>query len=601
MNIKSKYIYIALVVSSLQITAACNDSYLERFPETAITKENFFKSSNDLEMYIYNLYNYSGTEFYESDATTDNASTTGNKEIKNIMLGTATAETITTGWSWNRLRDINFLLENLPTTGLSEEELNHYEGLGRYFRARFYVEKVQRFSDVPWVDRVVTTTDEDILLGKRDARDFVIQKIMEDFEFAAQHVLPKAATGSVSKWVVLQEYSRFTLYEGTFRKYHDELNLQSTANELLEKTITLANNIMDNGGFQIHNTGKPNEDYGSLFFSDNLETNKEVVLGRFYSDNVLNGSEWPGMFGNYEYYPLRDLLQSYLMKDGTPYTSTNAYQTNSFVKEFENRDPRLSQTYAFPGWELIYSSTYSQGAGIYVQQLAKNFSGYHQIKGFLNTLSLERRRNNDIPLYRYAEVLLNYAEAKAELGTMTQQDLDKTINLLRDRAGMPHLVTTVSVDPLLKNQYPLVNGVQQNLILEIRRERRVELAFEGFRFNDLMRWKAGTLLEKKPQGLYFSGLGKHDLTGDGVPDIELLPASASIPEQKETNSVGEVLRYYRVGKIGEDVSVFLSEGNKGYIDVVSEVGKFEQPKHYYRPIPAIDTRLNSNLTQIFGW
>jgi hypothetical protein len=601
MNIKSKYIYITLVVSSLQVTTACNDSYLERFPETAITKENFFKSSNDLEMYIYNLYNYSGTEFYESDATTDNASTTGNKEIKNIMLGTASAETITTGWSWNRLRDINFLLENLPTTGLSEEELNHYEGLGRYFRARFYVEKVQRFSDVPWVDRVVTTTDEDILLGKRDARDFVVQKIMEDFEFAAQHVLPKAATGSLSKWVVLQEYSRFTLYEGTFRKYHEELNLQSTANEFLEKTITLTNNIIDNGGFQIHNTGKPNEDYGSLFFSDNLETNKEIVLGRFFADNVLNGSEWPGMFGNYEYYPLRDLLQSYLMKDGTPYTSSNAYQMHSFVKEFENRDPRLSQTYAFPGWELIYSSTYSQGAGIYVQQLAKNFSGYHQIKGFLNTLSLERRRNNDIPLYRYAEVLLNYAEAKAELGTMTQQDLDKTINLLRDRVGMPHLITTVSVDPLLKNQYTLVNGAQQNLILEIRRERRVELAFEGFRFNDLMRWKAGTLLEKKPQGLYFSGLGKHDLTGDGVPDIELLPASSSIPEQKETNAKGEVLRYYRVGKIGEDVSVFLSEGNKGYIDVVSEVGKFEQPKHYYRPIPAIDTRLNSNLTQIFGW
>ncbi|WP_164122680.1 MULTISPECIES: RagB/SusD family nutrient uptake outer membrane protein [Sphingobacterium] len=601
MKRKSIYIKLAFLAIALQTTSSCNDAYLERFPETAITKENFFKSANDLDMYIYNLYNYSSTEFYESDATTDNASTTGNKEIKNIMLGNVTAETMFTGWSWSRLRDINFLLENLPTSGLPEEQIKHYEGLGRYFRARFYVEKVQRFSDVPWVDRVISTTDEAALMGGRDKRDYVVQKILEDFEFAAEHVMPTSAKGSVNKWVILQEYSRFTLYEGTTRKYHSELELSSSVNDLLSKTVELTDNIIQNGGFQIHNTGNPYVDYGSLFYSDNLENNREVVFGRYYSNNVLNGSDWPGMFGNYEYYPLRDLLQNYLMSDGTPYTKDSNYATKSFVDEFKNRDPRLQQTYAFPGWELIYTSTYSQGAGIYVQQLAKNFSGYHQIKGFLNTLSLERRRNNDIPLYRYAEVLLNYAEAKAELGNLNQSDLDKSINVLRDRAGMPKLMLNVSIDPLLQQQYPSVKGSNANVILEIRRERRVELAFEGFRFNDLMRWNAGKLLEKKPQGIYFNGLGKHDLTGDGIEDIVLLSANESIPDNKEMNSKGEVLRYYRVGRIGEDVSVFLSEGNKGYIDVVDEVGEFIEPKYYYRPIPASDVRLNSNLKQIFGW
>lgn len=601
MKRKSSYIKLALLTISLQLMSSCNDSYLERFPETAITKENFFKSANDLDMYIYNLYNYRNTDFYESDAVTDNANTTGNAEIKNIMLGNVTAETMAGGWSWGRLRDINFLLENLPSTGLTEEQLKHYEGLGRYFRARFYVDKVQRFSDVPWVDRVITTTDEELLLGSRDKRDFVVGKIMEDFEFAANHVFASTAKGSVNKWLVLQEFSRFTLYEGTTRKYRNELELASTANEFLTKTVALTEQIMKDGGFSIYNTGKPNEDYGKLFFNENLESNPEVVFGRFFTNNVLNGTDWPSLFGNFEYFPVRDLLQSYLMKDGTPYTNQPNYKTKSFVEEFKDRDPRLSQSYAYPGWELIYSSTYSQGAGIYVQQLAKNFSGYHQIKGFLNTMSLENRRNVDIPLYRYAEVLLNFAEAKAELGSITQADLDKSINLLRKRVDMPNLTMGVAVDPLLEKDFPKVTGASKNVILEIRRERRVELAFEGFRFNDLMRWSAGKLLEKKPEGIYFNALGKHDVTGDGVEDILLLPASQSIPDDKEKNSKGEVLRYYRAGKIGQDVSVFLSEGNHGYVDIVEKVGEFVEPKYYYRPIPASDVRLNPNLNQIFGW
>lgn len=598
---KSRYLPIAVLLMFTQFNTSCNDDYLDRFPETAITKENFFKSANDLNMYVYNLYNFPSSELYESDATTDNASTTGNKEIKNIMLGNASAANITTGWSWSRLRDINFLLENIPTSGLSEEQIKHYQGLGRYFRARFYVDKVQRFSDVPWIDRVITTADEEALMGKRDTREFVVSKIMEDFEFALNHVAASSPLGSVNKWVIAQEFGRFALYEGTYRKYHDELKLEASANQFLERAVAVSEKMMNEGGFQIYNTGKPKQDYATLFFSDNLESNKEVVLGRFYSNNVLNGSEWPGMFGNYEYYPLKDMLQSYLMKDGSFYSQQGDYDKFSFVKEFENRDPRLAQTYAFPGWRLIYSSTYSQGAGIYVQQFAKNFSGYHQIKGFLNTLSQERRRNNDIPVYRYAEVLLNFAEAKAELGTITQADLNKSINILRNRAGMPALLTSVGIDPIIAAEYPLVTSFQRNIILEIRRERRVELAFEGYRFNDLMRWKAGKLLEKKPKGLYFNDLGKHDLTGDGVPDIVLLPQSASIPDTKEQNSLGEPLKYYRVGVFGQDVSFYISEGNKGFVDVVENVGKFDTPKYYYRPIPQSDVLLNPNLKQIFGW
>lgn len=597
-----RYIKLSLLTASLLTFAGCNDSYLDRLPETMVQKENFFKTESDLDMYALNLYDFLDNGFYEQDATTDNASTTGNKEIKNIMLGTASAANITEGWNWEKLRDINFMLENLSQAKISEAKLKHYEGLARYFRARFYVNKVQRFSDVPWVDKVVKVEDQAALFGKRDPRELVVQKIMEDFKFAFENVEATKVPGKVNKWVIGQEYSRFALFEGTYRKYHKYLGLDKTVDNFLTIAYQTAENIMGNAGYAIHNTGKVESDYASLYNNPNLENNSEVILGRFYANNVINRSDWPGMFGNYEYYPLRDMVQSYLMKDGSIYTNKAGYDKFSFVEEFKDRDPRLAQTYAAPGWSLVYVSTYSQGPGLYVQQLSKNFSGYHQIKGFLNTSVQEDRYNVDIPLYRYAEVLLTFAEAKAELGILNNQaDLDKSVNLLRKRAGMPDMTLNPVLDTKMANDFKETAGPNQSLILEIRRERRVELAFEGFRFNDLMRWKAGKLLERKPQGIYFKGLGNHDVTGDGIADIKLIGASESLPEVREKNSLGVTLRYYKVGKIGQDVSVFLSDGNSGYIDVVDKVGGFEEPKYYYRPIPKNDADINTNLKQIFGW
>ncbi len=594
--------YIKIILATVAIGAtSCNDDYLDKFPETSISQESFFRTQGDLELYIMNLYNYPGIGIYESDAATDNAGTTGVTEIKTMMVGNPSSNTITGGWAWGGLRDINFYLENMKNANLSEDLMKHYEGLGRYFRARFYVSKVQRYSDVPWIDKVVATNDEATLMAKRDPRDFVVQKIMEDFEFAAQHVRASSPKGSVTKWVVLSEYSRFALYEGTYRKYHDELNLQSTAEGFLTKAHQAAENIINEGGFRLHSTGNPDSDYFSLFFSQNLVNNPEVILPRIYQHETLNQNSWPGMFGSYEYYPVRDMVQAYLMKDGSFYSAQPSYETFSFVQEFKNRDPRMAQSLAYPGWELINSHTYAQGAGIYVQQLAKNFSGYHQIKGFLNTLNVETRNSTDVPIIRLAEILLNYAEAKAELGTLTQTDLDKTINLLRKRVGMPDMSMNVAVDPVLAASFPQVQSAQRNLILEIRRERRVELAFEGFRFNDLMRWKAGKLLEKTPHGIYFSGLGEHDVTGDGVPDIVLISASETLPASPGTNSLGVVLRYYKAGTFGQDVGVFLSDGNKGTVQVTENPGIFVDPKYYYRPVPRAQTMLNPNLTQIFGW
>lgn len=594
--------YIILFVITLLACQSCNDDFLERYPETSIAKENFFNSEEDLATYAYSLYDFPGFSIYVGDLSTDNAATTGVTEIKNMMIGTPTAATVTDGWNWAPLRNINYYLENLRKAKISEAALNHYEGLGRFFRAKFYMEKVKRYSNVPWYDKVLETNNAD-LYRKQDSRTFVVDKIFEDYAFAAQHVREDDRAGAVNKWVVLAYQARHALHEGTFRKYHAELSLQGTANAYLQLARDVAKQIIDNGGFSIYNTGKPMTDYGSLFNNTNLESNPEVILATFNENEKQNSGWWAYMFGNYEVNPVRDLMQAYLMADGTPFTSQPGYQTKLFVEEFQNRDPRLYQTYAYPGWELINTSTYAQGGGIYVQQLTKNFSGYHQIKGFVNNTSTAVQNSLDVPVIRLAEILLIYAEARAELGELTQADLDLSINQLRARAGMVNLMLNAPADPVLQSQYPNVTGTQQEVLREIRRERRVELALEGFRFDDLMRWHAGKLIEKEPEGLYFPGLGKYDLTGDGVDDIILIPNTQPVPaeENKEQNSLGKKLIYYQVGPQGSDASFYLSNGTSGTSVTDPERGTFMEPKYYYRPVPAPQVLLNPNLEQVFGW
>jgi hypothetical protein len=601
MKIMKKIIYTIL---SLLIFSACNDDYLDRFPETEIGKENFFKSEEDLRIYVNSMYNFPGVGMYTGDAATDNATTTGNTELKTMMVSTPTSETILAGWDWDQLRNINFFLENFNNNDLPDETLNHYEGLARFFRANFYMEKVKRYSNVPWYDYTINTDDEASLMKTQDSREMVVEKVFEDYQFAVNHVEANQPSGAVNKWVVLSYMARNALYEGTYRKYHTELNLQGSANSFLTLARDAAIQIIQSGNFAIHNTGNSSTDYGELFTSTDLAGNSEVIFSRVYEDGLLNSGWWSFMFGNYEVSPSKDLLQSYLQADGSFYSAQDGYETKLFVDEFDNRDQRLYQTYAYPGWELINTSTYSQGGGIYIQQLQKNFSGYHQLKGFVNNPDESVSNSLDLPIIRYAEILLIFAEAKGEMGELTDADLDMSVNLLRSRAGVSPMTLNPAVDPVQEARYPNIkSNTQWRELLEIRRERRVELALEGYRIDDLNRWMAGLLLENEPEGLYFPGLGKYDLTGDGIVDIILIDVSESIPEadDKEENELGVKLIYYRVGYQDSDASFYLSDGNSGTIATVKDRGSFVEPKYYYRPVPQTQVTLNPNLTQIFGW
>ncbi len=583
-----------LMLLAVVLLAACNDDFLEKSPKSSLAKENFFNTESDLNLYINGLHSVAGTGLFLSDQGTDNMATTAAVEIKNIITGSPNANNITGGWSWGRLRSINFFLSNYERADIEENTKKHYAGVAKFYRAEFYFSKVKRYSDVPWYSKELSTDDPE-LFKPRDSRTLVVDSIMADIAYAATHIREQVPSGAISRWAALLLQARIALYEGTYRKYHPELGLETTAEKYLQIARDAAKELMDSGEFAIHNTGSPATDYMDLFVSDDLISNPESILVNVYDVSKDKSGGNGTVFGNYEQSPSKSMMNSYLMTDGTRYTSKTGHETETFVEEFENRDPRMSQTFAYPGW-------IREPANLYVQELNKNFTGYHQLKGYNNSTE---PTGADIAVYRYAEALLIYAEARAELGELTQADLDATINRLRDRVDMPHLsmdAANADPDPVMEARFTNVAGANKGVILEIRRERRVEFAVEAKRFDDLMRWHAGKLLEQAPKGMYFGGLGKYDMTGDGVEDIILIDSSEDIPGTKEKNSLGVQLIYYKTGAIGDDrATVYLENGDSGNIVTSTATRTFEEPKYYYRPIPAHQVSLNPNLKQIMGW
>jgi len=594
---KKYTIYILFIAIAF---TACKKSGLDRFPQTAISPNLFFNTENDLSLYVNGLLSMPDRYSYLNDQSSDNVATTANVEVKNVMAGSANPQNITSGWDWGRLRDVNYFLENYGKAKVGADIKNHYAGLARYYRALFYMDKVKRFSDVPWYSGTLSPGDK-ALYKPRDPRALVMDSVMADLDFAYQHVRESVPAGTPGKWAVAAFYTRTALYEGTYRKYHPELNLGGSANTFLQTAVKIAGDMMTSGNFSVYNTGKPDQDYATLFNNQDLTANKEVILANIFDYGKNRSENVNGVvFGDYEQAPAKDLIQTYLMKDGSRFTDQPNYNKMSFVQEFQNRDPRLTQTIAYPGWIRVPDTK------PYIQSLNKNFTGYHQLKGYINSTDASTENEVDFPVYRYAEVLLSYAEALAELGTLTQPQLDASVNLIRRRAGLPDLnmaLANSAPDAILQQQFPNITS-NAGVILEIRRERRVEFAFENTRYDDLMRWKAGKLLAKSPEGMYFAGLGKYDLTGDGVEDIILIDASSTIPaeDKKEKNSLGVPLIYYRTGTIGSDATVYLKNVNTGsFIVTESATRDFQEPKYYYRPIPQQQVILNPALKQIFGW
>ena len=496
------------------------------------------------------------------------------------------SEAGSSGWSWSTLRKINIFFDNYTRCEDKVAALK-YEGVARFFRAWFYFDKVKSFGGVPWYDTEIQTDDEDLLYKPRDSREFIMDKVIEDLEIAVDRLGTTRKPDQISKWTALAFLSRVCLYEGTYRKYHTELNLPD-AGKLLEKAYKAAERVMNESGYTLYSTGNSDIDYRDLFASDDLKET-EVILGRRYSLtlNKMHNTNYYFLSKTQQDVGLtKDFVNSYLLNNGTAFTSQTGYATMMFSDEMKNRDKRLAQTIRSVGYTRIDSDK------PLLPDLEASMTGY-QIAKFISKEAQDGdgASYQDVAIIRYAEVLLNYAEAKAELDILTQDDIDKSIRPIRTRAGMPNLnqnIANSNPDKILASEYPNVSGNNKGVILEIRRERRVELALEGFRYDDLMRWKMGKLLEPHFTGMYFPSLGEFDLDGDGTIDLLLYDDKAPESKAKQKIKIGGVIQ--------------LTEGDHGYlVGFLNITKKFDETRDYLYPIPSGDIMLNKNLEQNPNW
>ena len=596
---KSYIKYIALLSASL-VFASCEDM-LDKFPLDKLSPETFLSTETEMRSYTNAYYPMLPSGFFsggQSDAVVG-------RNLDDEIRGARTINSGDGSWSWTYLRRINTFLEYADNC--KDEKLrNEYIGLTRFFRAYFYFEKVKKFGDVPWYDHTLGSDDEG-LYKARDSRELVMQNIVADLDYAIDHLSDVHSDYRVSKWTALALKSRICLFEGTFRKYHaGDFTLKTLPEDAkpyswyLEQAADAADKFMASSRYVIYNDEGTNS-YIGLFTKHNVSEsiNKEVILARDYNveysvTHSANNDYQSATLNKYGV--TRKIIASYLMADGSRFTDKAGWETMTFMDETKNRDPRMAQSIRTPGYCRFGTDTH----------LAPNFNhcvtGYSPIKYFRGPAEDGYQMSDcDLILFRAAEVYLNYAEAKAELGTLTQSDIDRSIKPLRDRVGMPNLnmaAANANPDPYLMAQetgYPKVarqNSTNVGVILEIRRERAIELLGEGFRYYDIIRWAEGHAFEQPLLGMYFPGEGTYDLDEDGVADVTLYTGDAA-PAGSASNTF----------KIGSEI--LLSNGTSGYVDTHKDSRPgwtWDEDRDYYYPIPVKERSLTEGaLTQNNGW
>ena len=481
-----KYLIQSILVAVTLLTVSCND-YLDRFPKDSFSEPTFFKTENDLIYYANQFYGSLPVQRMDNDNNSDNMVP---QNINTFLAGTYTVPGSGGGWAsgdWANIRSCNYFLEHYSRAETSFKE--RYAGEVRFFRALFYWYKVVNFGDVPLLLKALDDNSEE-LYGPREKREKVMDEVvLEDLKFAVANLPEKnqAAAGRLHKDAARALMSRICLWEGTYRKYR---NIEG-ADTYLDACVKASEELMD-AGYDIYSTGNTDEDYRNLFIQKDLRSNPEAIFYRAYITDK-NTHNYTRQASENNTGMSKDFVDSYLfLDDGKPIGLTShPYDDSTPAKECEGRDPRYTQTLATPGFILTLPDL---AVNLPAIGTSRTSTGYWNIKGRSSDLAQFNADKSDLDLFifRYAEVLLNYAEAKYELtGSLTIAELDKSINLIRDRVGMPHLTTNPDADPNAVNYGYTVAP----LLYEIRRERRIELVGEGFRFNDIIRWKAGKLIE----------------------------------------------------------------------------------------------------------
>ena len=584
-----------IIYSFVSVCLLLSSCSMDETPQASVDKDTVFRTEKGLETYSYSFYDMlpSVTNGYNQDAMCDYGAVTNYDDF--IRAGAYSPE-VSTGWDWTDLRNINYFIENCTSEAVEESVRNNYIGLARFFRAYFYYEKVVRFGDVPWIDRTLTVDDE-LLYAPRDSRTVVMDHVLEDLDFACEHITRTSdETGSlVTKWVAYALKSRICLFEGTFRKYHTELGLTDTADKWLQEAANAAETVMNESGYSIYTGAGEDASFRTLFISNSPVTS-EVMLASVADEGlgVLGSANWWWTSGTYgsRFSMIRSFINLFLMTDGTPFTDKPNHEQIEFYDECQNRDKRLAQTIRTPGYMRDGKPAAPNFNGY-------SYTGYQPIKYTLDDSYYDAGalNTNSIPLFRYAEVLLNYAEAKAEMGTLTDADWANTIGVLRARAGITGGLNAkpTKVDKYIQETY--FPEISDPTILEVRRERSIELALEGFRFTDLLRWKRGDLMTMRWTGIYVPKLNvQMDLDHDGTTDVIFYKGETptGLPSSCTPIAVdgGDVTRQGLTGS---------NSGNLTWYDNDPSRVWYEDGRQYYYPIPKSAINLNGNLKQNPGW
>lgn len=603
-----KKIICSLLCGASILTGCLNDDYLEKYPLDKQTEHTAFVTYENFKTYSWGLYEqlgeYTLDGLYGPEAESDN-----------MFKGTKNAETQWAwqkvkvpasggGWDYTYIRRVNLMLDNIEKSQLTEKEQEHWRGIGYFFRAFRYFELLSRFGDVVWVEHTLNSKSPE-LFAPRDSRDLIAQNMLENLKYAEEHIKAEGdGPNTITPDVVKAFISRFCLFEGTWRKYHGLNNAETYLNECKRVSKELVDKYP-----------KLHGNYDEVFNSQDLSGVDGILLFRQYEINLSAHSVSRILMSSSSRYEMtKEAVDSYLCSDGRTIFDSQVFEGEKDpYTEFRNRDKRLLYTVcppykiatpptAFtPDWwhtdnpadaeyfkvmETISSDGYKtfpirQNGGS-VLKFCPHFTqhnggfgfevsegGYWVYKHLNHHESYPVTTNSsDAPLFRMGEVMLNYAEAMWELGEFDQDIADKTINKLRERAGVaPMLLSdiTPSFDPKRDNS---VNPV----LWEIRRERRVELMGDGFRFNDLRRWKKCEYINKQKLGRWYSA---KQLVEDGL-----------IQDENQCKLK------------------FKGGGKEGYIEFFKDPIKegYGWKEHYYLyPLPLNDLALNPQLKQNPGW
>lgn len=648
-----KKLFVGIAVVSGLAFAGCNDSFLDKTPITDLTEDNAFNSYDNFKNFMWPCYEmFVNTTIRTS--TRDNGWGTGGQYEGDVDAGylnkrspsgfnqfayqTKGSTAFGNGWDFSSyIHRVNIMLSHIEESDMTEAEKEHWQAVGYFFHSFWYMELIDRFGDVPWVNKVLTEESPEIY-DARMPRVQVADSVLTRLQWAENHIgnfESQDGANTINKNCVRAALSRFTLREGTWRKYH---GLEGS-DKYLQECVRVSELLMTDYPVLYTGTdGQPGAGYGEMWTTEDLSTVPGIILYKAYVQDInpVQGGCYIEHTSSHDIEMNQNTVDLYLMKNGKPIhnASSGYHGDKSMYTTFRDRDPRLYHTVMPPykveangankpvenpnaSWgytsdpadreyiDLMGANYSCSNPGVGMKRLpAQNWSaslvpqipnlgtgafvtcrsGYYLWKLYC---SWEENFNNgtlnvaDKPIFKIEEVLLNYAEAKAELGEFTQDVADKSINKLRDRAEVARMnVGEIddNFDPDRPYYYPEGNaaGIRVPALLwEVRRERIIELMGEGFGFYDVRRWRmAPWFLNRAAKGIWVTkdyALSK---------SMTLYNPNTGVSDG-QSGSMTEGYLYLFNDPIAE---------GKGWLD-----------KYYLYQVPTDEILLNPNLTQNPGW